>query len=126
MEAQLEALSEIQERLRRLEKENRRFKQIGGVTLIFVVAAIVMGQAPATQKVVKAEEIDAHSFVLKDRSGTKKGIWHYDKDGSSALEVYSADGQDSLFTPHFVTFSDSHAEAKAILGLRDGLRVFES
>jgi hypothetical protein len=59
----LHTLEELQDRLLKLEKQNRRFKQLVAVALIGVAAMVVMGQAPS-KKIVEANE-----FILKDTSG---------------------------------------------------------
>jgi hypothetical protein len=55
--------SDLEERLLRLEKQNRRLKQLGVAALIVVASALVMGQAPANKTV------EANEFVLRDASG---------------------------------------------------------
>jgi len=53
----------LQDRLLKLENQNRRFKQFSGLTLILVVSFVVMAQAPSTKTV------EANEFVLRDGSG---------------------------------------------------------
>src|SRR5215472_18592030 len=59
----LEQASEINARLERLERENRRMKKIGIVAVVFASVLFISGQAK-TNKVVEANE-----FVLKDGNG---------------------------------------------------------
>lgn len=40
-------LEELHDRLLKLEKQNRRFKQLGVAAMIGVAALVVMGQAPS-------------------------------------------------------------------------------
>ena len=56
-------LEELHDRLLKLEKQNRRFKQLGVAALIGVAALVVMGQAPSKKT------IEANEFVLRDASG---------------------------------------------------------
>jgi hypothetical protein len=51
------------DRLVILEKQNRRFKQLGAALLVLLASLAVMGQAPS-KKVVEANE-----FVLRDDAG---------------------------------------------------------
>ena len=55
--------SEINARLAKLERENRRMKKIGIVSIVFASVLFISGQA-TTNKVVEANE-----FVLKDGNG---------------------------------------------------------
>ena len=57
----------VVERLEKLERQNRRLKQVGAVALILAAAVLLMGQAPATRTV------EANEFVLKDASGNVRG-----------------------------------------------------
>ena len=54
---------ELQDRLSRLEKQNRRCKQLGVAALLVVVSLIVMAQAPSSKTV------EANEFILRDGSG---------------------------------------------------------
>jgi hypothetical protein len=57
------SLEDLQDRLLKLEKHNRRPKQLGIAVLIVSASLIVMGQAPS-KKVVEGNE-----FILRDGSG---------------------------------------------------------
>jgi hypothetical protein len=57
------SLEEMQDRLLKLEKQNRRLKQLGAVALIGVTLLVAMGQAPAKKTV------EANEFILRDDSG---------------------------------------------------------
>jgi hypothetical protein len=56
-------LEQIQDRLLKLERRNRRFKQLGFAVLIVATAGLVMGQASPHKT------IEANEFILKDRLG---------------------------------------------------------
>ena len=62
MNSQL-SLKELSERLTKLERQNRRFKQFAGAILSLVAVVAIMGQAPS-RKVVEVNEL-----LLKDSSG---------------------------------------------------------
>ena len=55
-------------RLERLEKQNRRFKQIGALAFGLVISVVLF---VAFQK----GTIEANEFVLKDSTGSVRGVW---------------------------------------------------
>lgn len=57
----------VMNRLEKLEKQNRRMKQIGALALILVVSVLLMGQA------VPKKTVDANEFILKDTNGNVRG-----------------------------------------------------
>ena len=58
-------------RLEKLERQNRRLKQVGAVVLILAAAVLLMGQA------LPYQTVEANEFVLKDsRSGKVRGRFH--------------------------------------------------
>jgi hypothetical protein len=54
---------ELERRLLRVEKQNRRMKQLGAALLVLVTSLAVMGQVPSKKTV------EANEFVLRDDSG---------------------------------------------------------
>ena len=64
-------------RLEQLEKQNRRFKQVGVLALILLGSVFLMGQASPPRS------IEANEFVLKDANGRIRGKWSMN--GDSAL-----------------------------------------
>jgi hypothetical protein len=58
------SFEDLQERLVKLEKQNRRFKQFGLVGLIGVTLLFTLGQAPSKKT------IEANEFVLRDANGS--------------------------------------------------------
>jgi hypothetical protein len=57
------SLGDLQERVVKLERQNRRFKQFGAVALIIPALLVVLGQAPSKKTV------EANEFVLRDDAG---------------------------------------------------------
>jgi hypothetical protein len=57
------SLEDLQDRLIKLEKQNRRFKQLGVAAVIVPALLLVMGQAPSKKTV------EANEFALKDNGG---------------------------------------------------------
>jgi hypothetical protein len=63
MQSHFNGLEDIQNRLLKLERQNRRLKQFGVAVLIASASLIVTGQAPS-KKIIEANE-----FILRDDSG---------------------------------------------------------
>ena len=64
----IEGLSGVQERLARLERQNRRLQRGMIALLVAVTGLLAMGQAPAGPKIIEAQKI-----ILKDPDGTVRG-----------------------------------------------------
>jgi len=97
-------------RLERLEKQNRRFKQVGALAMIVAGSVLLMGQAPASRTV------EANEFILKDAEGRARaklssniyftGFFLYDEneqlrgsfvlnhEGRPAIAMMAANGSD--------------------------------
>jgi len=67
MESQLPSLVLMEERLRWLERQNRVFKLLVTVVVIFAAVLLVLGQAAPARKTVEANE-----FILKDGNGNTR------------------------------------------------------
>lgn len=70
-EPTMEALAR---RLDRVERENRQLKRVGVVALAVIATVVLMGQTTQQSKVVEAEqvkanEVEARKFILRDASG---------------------------------------------------------
>jgi hypothetical protein len=63
MNSQPDGFEDLRNRMAELEKQNRRFKQLGAVVLATAAVIVVMGQAPGKKTV------EANEFILKDDSG---------------------------------------------------------
>ncbi len=73
-------------RLDRMERENRRMKQVGVVALAVIAAVVLMGHVVG-EKVVEAER-----FVLLDSSGQPRAVLAVAK-GGSGLYLYDRAGK---------------------------------
>ena len=62
MESGTSEWTAVMNRLERLEKQNRRMKQIGALALVLIGAVLLMGQATPTKTV------EANEFILRDTS----------------------------------------------------------
>jgi hypothetical protein len=71
------AFEDLQNRMLRLENQNRRLKQAGVVAVIPIVLLLVMGQAPASKTV------EANEFILRDNSGNVRARLSMDEARSS-------------------------------------------
>ena len=77
---------EMEQRLARLEKQNRWMKLGGGVMLVALAAVMLMGYAMPDSKVLEAEKL-----LIKDEKGivkvklTKRYLKIYDEDGQAEL-----------------------------------------
>jgi hypothetical protein len=81
-------LTTIMQRVEKLEKQNRRMKQIG-ITLIMVAASLLsMGQKSAVQRTVEANE-----FVLIDGNGHRRAaLGSYGKAGDPSFSLLDEKG----------------------------------
>lgn len=78
----------IEQRLQRLEIENRRLKRIGFVLVLVPAMAVLMGQAaPDKEKAVRANR-----FVLTDSEGNERGVFEVKKNGQPALNFFDTNG----------------------------------
>ena len=71
----------IEERLVRLERENRRLKMVGLLVLVLAASVFLMGQTRTPQS------IEAETFVVRDRRGVKLasfGATYGPNDGSAS------------------------------------------
>jgi hypothetical protein len=76
----------MEERLDRLERENRRLKRAGVVVLALIGAVVLMGH------VVGEKVIEAERFVLLDSSGQPRAVLAVAKSGSG-LYLYDEKGK---------------------------------
>lgn len=134
MDSQSQSFEDIRARLIRLEKQNRRIKQLGAAVLIIPVILLVMGQAPSKKT------IEANEFILKDDSGniraklfvTAKNTTNMAIPGIAEpvqvtfnpkpmLALYDEKGQASgLLDDDSITFTKSHVSlAGGVLSIGD-------
>ncbi len=78
----------LDERLNRLERENRRLRASGIVFLIALASLFLIGQASPQRRVVAAE-----SFVLIGLQGKPRAELALTSDGRPGLRFYGADGR---------------------------------
>ena len=76
----------VVERLEKLERQNRRMKQVGAAVLVLVAAMLLMGQASPNRTV------EANEFVLKDANGKMQARLGLTAN-APGLTLYEADGE---------------------------------
>lgn len=85
------SLDEIQKRLLRLERQNRRLKQTGAAALIAATSLLLMGQAS------RLNTVEASQFILKDKSGKVRAALSIDErsgnSGPVQLVFYDGEGR---------------------------------
>jgi hypothetical protein len=93
MEPDLQA---ILERLEKLERQNRRLKYAGVVTLIAFGALAIIGQTTYKRRMIRAEEfqlVDSHGKLMgrMRTDGSNPELELYNQHGISAVSLYAYD-----------------------------------
>ncbi len=119
-----DGISEMHARLVRLEKQNRRTKQIGAVALILVTSLLIMGQGSPKKS------IEANEFILKDGSNNVRArlsvqepldapeMVFFDEKGRPSLELhggYVSQGQESAKGGGVALFDSKNNERASFL-----------
>ena len=112
MEPETSEWTAVMNRLEKLEKQNRRFKQIGTLALILLGSVLLMGQTSPRRT------IEANRFVLKDANGKSRAEWTaspsvaaliFDNDAGYASLVLQVDNDN----PSLVLYKDKKVLWKA-------------
>jgi hypothetical protein len=88
MDSHVSDFKNIQDRLAKLEKQNRRFKQLGAAALVLVASLVAMGQAPSRKTV------EANEFILRDSSGNIRARLSIDERTALAPAQFALFGTD--------------------------------
>jgi hypothetical protein len=86
MKSQLHGLEDIQKRLLRLEKQNRRLKQLGAAVLILSASVIGMGQMPSKKTV------EANEFILRDDGGNIRARLFMTEKTTGTIQGWRSEG----------------------------------
>lgn len=115
---------DLEARLTRLERTNRKLKRIGGALGALAVAGVVapfMMSSTPTCKTVWAER-----FVLRDAQNRERGLWDaYTTGGVPTLKMFNQEGEVALTITMdeegpFLAFDDQEGElVRARLGSED-------
>ena len=90
MASQTSELQSILLRLSRVERQNRRLKLSGFISLVGIAGVFLMGQASAPKV---PDAIEAQEFILRGQNGTRRALLAVASDGSAAIHFYDNDGK---------------------------------
>ncbi len=79
---------DLEQRLARLERANRRMKRIGALVLVVAAAVVLSGAAMR-----KYRHLEVGSLTLKDKAGKVRATLAAEADGAVALALYGRDGK---------------------------------
>ena len=102
MNGDVQGLEQIQERLLKLERQNRRLKQAGAAALTVAASLLLMGQASRTKPVQASQSstVEASRFILKDTSGKVRATLSIDErfgnSGAAQLVLYDVEGRQKV------------------------------
>ena len=82
-------LETLLEQVSRLERDNRRMKQIGCLLLLLFAVVFMLGQA---QPVKVPKVVEAEAFVLRDATGARRGSLEISDQGAAYLSLNDSDG----------------------------------
>jgi hypothetical protein len=99
------SLAELEARLAKLERQNRRWKHLGLLLLLIAGSGFLLAQAP--RKPARAgpapatpaasyDTLVVHRVELRDKAGKLRGVWTVD-DSGSGLALYDTAGKSRVF-----------------------------
>ena len=94
-----QGLEQLNERLLKLERQNRKSKQAGAAALIAAASFLLMGQTSRTKPVQASQSntVEASQFILKDKSGKVRANLSIDESpgnsGAVQLVFYDVEGK---------------------------------
>lgn len=117
MATPLKDLSSIEERLGKVERQNRRLKIAGGVALVLIWAVTLLSAAAP-----KPKTVDAERFVVVDNGGKQRAAFGVSENGAS-LKISNEKGKTVVLmevsedgTP-VLAFKDENSTIRALLTL---------
>jgi hypothetical protein len=87
MNGEVQGLEQIQERLMKLERQNRRSKQVAAAALLTIGSFVLMGQTSRTNVV------EASQFILKDKGGKVRATLSVDDKLAQPVQLVFYDGE---------------------------------
>jgi len=102
MNDDVQGLERIQERLVKLERQNRMFKQVGAALLIVATSLLFMGQTARTRPIQASQSntVEANQFILKDKTGKVRATFSInespDNSGPVQLVFYDGEGKERV------------------------------
>ncbi len=82
-----------EERLERLEKENRRLRKFASLGVILIASAVIAG---ASMKAGSAETIKARTFIVEDEGGNIRATLGLDKKNEVFLAFFDVNGKSRM------------------------------
>ena len=82
-----------EERLERLEKENRRLRKFMSLAMILIASVVIAG---ASLQAGSAETIKARTFMVEDESGNIRATLGLDKRNEVFLAFFDANGNSRM------------------------------
>jgi hypothetical protein len=116
---------DLEQRLARLERGNRRMKRIGVLGLVVAAAVLLSGQAKGKD----LQDLVVGSLTLKDKDGKTRAQLHVDEDGSASLLFRDKDGKTRALLsvlangPPGLYLYDKYGRARAALYVDAGVPV---
>ena len=90
MNTQTSDLQVLEQRIKKLENQNRRMKRVGAAVLILSASVLLMGQAPASRTV------EANEFILRDSAGRMRGSLSMDLGLVPELALFDENGREQF------------------------------
>jgi hypothetical protein len=127
-----------EQRLARLERENRWIRRIGAVCLALVAAVFLMGQDKAKELPdLEVRSLEVRTLVVKDKDGKVRAALRARPDGAPTLSLSDKDGGTRALLATWPDGSpglclyDKDSKRRALLALRLGdgspsLRLFDA
>jgi hypothetical protein len=101
----------LEERLTKLEAQNRRLKRGVAVVLVTVVAVLCMAQARSSPQTLETTQ-----FVLRDAKGQERLRIEVAHDGNPAINILDQEGRlRSSLGPHGISFYDDNGRMRTTL-----------
>jgi hypothetical protein len=119
----------LTERVQAVERESRRLRRlwmstvVGLAVLLGLASALVIVSARHGFPGTVADVIEAHQFLIRDQSGTVRGVFGALPDGSLRLSLQAQGSQAGVSLTALkggasgLTFSDSTGRSRGVLGL---------
>jgi hypothetical protein len=108
----------LEQRLERLERENRWMRRIGAVGVAVVAAVFLIGQG----KDKELPDLEVRSLKVKDNAGKVRAVLASDTDGTVYLRLRDKDGKPRAGLTLFadspsLDLWDKNCETRAVLGV---------
>jgi hypothetical protein len=103
----------LEQRVRKLEQENRWMRRIAALALAAVAAVVLMGQAESDE----LPELVARSVTIKDEAGNTRAFFGTSKEGSPTLSLWGKQGFGAWLSLTQIAFA-GRGQQRAALGIK--------